>query len=381
MKIRALSTFALAALLAAPVAFGDDKPSPTPAHGGRFVTLGDDPAARFEVVTDTTSGKMTLYAVPTGNTTVTYGSPVVLVGKRELRLTALPGETNAWTVTDAELRAAADARLRIRLGDRDLEGALIGTEIESVPTGLETRFEPTHGGSIVLVNERPFEWALEPSGGLTLYAIADAGHPAPLVSNVVFVPASGKELTFVAVKGETNAWRIEDPALTAAILDTGSLRFTIDGKPVDVRLAGHGKMKIRGLHGGHVLVLGDDAPALEMKRDLSTGLVSFWLIQKKGDTFADAGVTVTEPPTVEIVTASGPKTVKLTAVDGQTNAWTVTDPVFVDKKIDGTVKVMIDGKAYTTKLGWKHDDGKRDHDERGHDDRGHDDRGHDRGDK
>ena len=367
MKFRALSTFALAALLAAPVAFGDDK-SPAPAHGGRIVTLGDDPSGRFEVVTDASSGKLIVYALPSDKATVTYGSPVVLLGKRELRLTALPGETNAWTVTDADLRAATDARLRIRLGDRDLEGALIAAETESVPTGLETRFEPAHGGSIVLVNERPFEWALAPNGGLMLYAIADANHPAPLVSNVVFVPASGKELTFVAVKGQTNAWSIEDPTLTAAVLDSGMLRFTIDGKPAEVRLSGHGKMKIRGLHGGHVLVFGDDAPALEMKRDMKTGLVSFWLVQKKGDTFADSGVVVTEPPMVEVVTASGPKTVKLTAIEGQSNAWTVTDPVFLEKKLDGTVRITVDGKPLTTKLGWKHDDdAKRDRDERGHD--------------
>ena len=386
MKIRALSTLALpasllalaasllalAALLAAPVAFADDKASPSPAHGGRIVVLGDDPSARFEVVTDASSGKYTLYAIPSGKTTVEYASPMILIGQREIKMTAVPGETNAWTVTDVDLKSAADARLRIRLGERDFEGAFFVGPVESVPAGLETRFEPAHGGNVILVSERPFEWVLDASTGtLTLYAAAETGRPAPLVSSVVLVPSSGKELTFTMVKGEKNTWRIEDPSLTAASLENGTLRLNLDGKPVDVRLGRRGKM--RGTHGGHILVLGDDAPSLEMKRDLKTGMVTFYLVQKKGDTFADSGVTVTELPTVELVTASGPKAVKLTAVDGQTNVWTVTDPAFTEKKLDGTLKINVGGKAYETKLGWKRDDKRAGDDDRGGDKHGRDD--------
>ena len=152
-----------------------------------------------------------------------------------------------------------------------------------------------------------------------------------------------KELTLASLEGSARAWRAEDPVLKTALLE-GAVRVTMEGKPVEAPLVP------RGEHGGRLLALGADAPHLEVVHDKKKGTLTIYLVQAKGETFAEAPVTLSASPVLEVADPAGPKSLTLTRVEGQANAWSATDPLLEGKGLRATVRVRIGGKSYEAKI-------------------------------
>src|SRR5262245_22093310 len=93
---------------------------------------------------------------------------------------------------------------------------------------------------------------------------------------------------------------------------------------------------------GRVLVFGDGAARFNVMRDSSSGVATFRL--------ADPSVKIASAPVVEVTTDSGPRTLTLVEVSGQTGTWTLTDEIVRSERIDGTMRVVVDGKTYTAPL-------------------------------
>ena len=93
---------------------------------------------------------------------------------------------------------------------------------------------------------------------------------------------------------------------------------------------------------GRVLVFGDGAARFNVTRDTTTGIATFSL--------ADPSVKIASAPVVEVTTASGPKTLTLVPVSGQTGSWTLSDEIVRTERIDGTMRIVVDGKTYTAPL-------------------------------
>lgn len=358
MRLPALATLTIAALFAAPAAVrADDRPAttPSPLHGGRMVYVGDN-VALFEVVHDAASGTVTVYAPDDAGKSLKFSSAPAIVlaakdGPRVLALTRLPGSQNVWKVADADLKGPLiDARLRVRVGDKDVEGSLAADDaVPAVPTRRVERLDPSHGGRILMVAERPFEWTHDAAkGSLTLYALtAGEGKVALAVGDVTITLVGDfgrKELTLAAVEGTPNAWRVEDAAMKSLLLD-GTLRLTLDGKAVEASLVA------RGEHGGRILRLGGaDALFLEMQHDAKAGTVTVFLVEPKNETYADSSAAFAEAPVLEVVTATGKKSLTLGRVEGVRNAWSAKDPLLEVEALEGTIRVKIVDKTYEAKL-------------------------------
>jgi hypothetical protein len=323
-----------------------------------MVSVGDRVAA-FEVVHDARSGTLTVYAQedPGKSLKLTSAPAVVLAGTdapRVLTMARVPGAPNTWSATDPDLKGSLlTARLRVRVADKEVEGSLAPDEVApAIPAVREEKFEPTHGGRVLMVAGKPFEWAHDPAAGrLTLYAV----HPSDAqLGFVVADPslalngedgeAGAKELRLVAVDGTKDAWRAEDAALKSPLL-SGSFRMTIEGKKAEAQLV------VRGEHGGRLLLLGADAPFLELKHDARTGTVTVFLVEPKSETYADSPAAFAEPPVLELSGVTGKKALTLDRVaEGAKNAWTVVDPALKTDALKGTIRVKIVDKVFEAKV-------------------------------
>src|SRR5204862_1537688 len=104
-----------------------------------------------------------------------------------------------------------------------------------------------------------------------------------------------------------------------------------------------------GSHNGRILSLGANAPRLEMTQDASKGMLTFYVVEEKSETFATP-VSFSEAPVLEVTTASGPKSFTLTRVEGQPNAWSATDPMLRSADVRGTIRVKIADKSYDARI-------------------------------
>src|SRR5207249_3126595 len=146
-----------------------------------------------------------------------------------------------------------------------------------------------------------------------------------------------KELSLTKLESSSNAWRVQDDSLKASSLE-GSLRLNVDGKTSEAPLvAGSSAISMNsGSHNGRILSLGANAPRLEMTQDASKGMLTFYVVEEKSETFATP-VSFSEAPVLEVTTASGPKSFTLTRVEGQPNAWSATDPMLRSADVRGTI--------------------------------------------
>ena len=92
----------------------------------------------------------------------------------------------------------------------------------------------------------------------------------------------------------------------------------------------------------HFLVFGDGATRFRVERDATAGRMTFRL--------ADPVRTIDGAPVVVMTTDAGPKEVVLTAVDGQPGVWTWSNDAVKAEKFDGTMRVVVAGKTYTSPL-------------------------------
>jgi len=93
---------------------------------------------------------------------------------------------------------------------------------------------------------------------------------------------------------------------------------------------------------GQVIVFGDGVARFYATQDRTAGYVTFRV--------ADPAVRVTSAPVVVVQTDSGPREVTLVAVDGQPGTWRLAHEVARSERFDGTMKIVIDNKTYTSPI-------------------------------
>lgn len=91
-----------------------------------------------------------------------------------------------------------------------------------------------------------------------------------------------------------------------------------------------------------VLVFGEGAARFDVERDPTAGRMTFRL--------ASPTSKIEGAPIVVMKTASGPREVTLSPVDGQPGSWYWADDAVKTERFDGTMRVVVAGKTYTSEL-------------------------------
>ena len=91
-----------------------------------------------------------------------------------------------------------------------------------------------------------------------------------------------------------------------------------------------------------VLVFGDGAARFHVERDATVGRMTFRL--------AEPTMTIDRAPVVVMTTSEGPREVVLTPVDGRPGEWYWADDAVKTERFDGTMRVVVAGKSYTSPL-------------------------------
>jgi hypothetical protein len=91
-----------------------------------------------------------------------------------------------------------------------------------------------------------------------------------------------------------------------------------------------------------VLTFADGTTRFNVERDATAGRMTFRL--------ADPAMQLERAPVILMTTDSGPKEVTLTAVDGQPGMWVWTNDSVKAERFDGTMRVIVAGKSYTSPL-------------------------------
>jgi hypothetical protein len=128
------------------------------------------------------------------------------------------------------------------------------------------------------------------------------------------------------------------PAAIAALALGASFAFAGDNDTG----AGAPTEKVKGTAKPRVLVFGDGAARFDVVRDPTAGRMTFRL--------ADPAQKLERAPVVVMTTDAGPREVVLTAVDGQPGVWVWTNDAVRTDRFDGTMRVVVAGKTYTSPL-------------------------------
>ena len=238
----------------------------------------------------------------------------------------------------------------------------------------------THGGSIVVLGaaQNRFEVLQDSSlGKVTVWSVAQPSSPLAVAQAPVIKLQDGRELTLVAIPGETGAWAVTDDSFRGRALagnlmirssdrwetatltlpassDDAALARAGSDNPAPAPRAGDGTAPApspstpavptawtepAAAHGGHILAA--CGGAFEFVRDAATGKATLYLLPQ-GATRA----ALDSDPVLTIKSATGDtRTLPMTAIAGSTNAWEVTVDVFRgDATPDGTVKVSMSGR-------------------------------------
>ncbi len=91
-----------------------------------------------------------------------------------------------------------------------------------------------------------------------------------------------------------------------------------------------------------ILVFGDGAARFQVDRDASTGRMTF--------RSADPALKIDGAPVVMTTPACGSKEFTLTALEGQPGVWVWSDDAVKANRFDGTMRVVVAGKTYTSPL-------------------------------
>jgi len=93
---------------------------------------------------------------------------------------------------------------------------------------------------------------------------------------------------------------------------------------------------------GRILVFGDGAARFAVDRDATAGRMTFRL--------SDPAMKIESAPVVIMTTDAGPREFALTAVEGQPGAWYWAHDTVKAESFDGTMRVVVSGKTYTSPL-------------------------------
>ena len=348
----------LAVLLACPLAARADEPNAAATHGGVILEVGDG-AARVEFVHDPRTGTVSVYGLTEPGRTLNFNDAPKLAlatswGPREISLTRIEGQVNAWKATDTTLlktdSLAGELRLRV---DGKRYTAALGPSTPMQPAALERR-GGDRGGMVFEIG--PGAGRLEfvqdpPSGSVTIYVVPEPGTSPQLTAAPVLVvttSAGPKSIPFTRVGGEAYVWK----ATNFEFLKTdqrleGEVRLTIGGNPYTVSLSAPAPARTTlyerryGAHGGMLLDVGDGSGRVEVIHDPVLGTVTVYE--------AGTGVTFDEPPVFLVSSPSGPREVALVRVDGQGNAWRATNADLwkSPNRLDGQIRARVSGRAYT----------------------------------
>ena len=124
------------------------------------------------------------------------------------------------------------------------------------------------------------------------------------------------------------------PAALAAVLFSASFATAEDN--VDPPVAPVTVKKAR------VLVFGDGVAQFHVERDVAARRMTFRQ--------ADPALRLDGAPVVVVSSPTGPKEVALMAVEGQPGVWTWSHEAVATTRFDGTMRVVVAGKPYTSPL-------------------------------
>jgi hypothetical protein len=134
-------------------------------------------------------------------------------------------------------------------------------------------------------------------------------------------------------------------AVCAIVLAAAPLCSLLAGEPA------HGEAK--GLHGGAVLEVGEEAAHIEVVHDEKAGKLTLYILGKDQKT----AVALPEAPKLNLKTDKGNLQLATKAVgpkDGAASQFEVTDDALKADPLNGRIALTLDGKKYNVKLADDH---------------------------
>ena len=348
----------LAVALVCPLVARADEPRLSASHGGVVLDVGGG-AGRVEFVHDPKTGTVSVYGLTEpGKTLVFNDAPLLALstswGPREIQLTSIDGQVNAWKATDATLLKtdSISGQLRLRIDGKKYTAAL-GASTPMQPAVLR-RTEGEHGGATYDIGAGAgrLEFVHDaPAGSVTLYVLPEPGTTPQLTAAPLLVLTTDqgpKSVPFARVNAEPYVWKATNFELLKTDLRLeGEVQLKLGGNSYTVSLAASAAARTAvfvrryGAHGGLLLDVGDGSGRLEVIHDPLLGTVTMYE--------AGTGVAFDEPPVLLLSPASGPRELALVRVDGVENAWRATDVGLLKhpSPLDGRLRVRVSGRAYT----------------------------------
>jgi hypothetical protein len=94
---------------------------------------------------------------------------------------------------------------------------------------------------------------------------------------------------------------------------------------------------------GRIVAFGDSGARFHVDHDTTAGAMTFRLAE-------DANVRIAQAPVVTLNTDAGPRDVTLVSVAGQPNTWRLSHESLRTASVDGTMKIVVDGKTFDAPL-------------------------------
>lgn len=148
-----------------------------------------------------------------------------------------------------------------------------------------------------------------------------------------------KEVIVTAVPADKGMWRVSHELLKADKFD-GTVAVVVGDRTYTTPLVLEPMRTVH--HGGHLVKMTSCGKDVEIVQDLTTGTVTVYCADDVKIT--DPVVIVTEPRDAGEV--------KFVSVAGEPGAWRATNAVFKTTNVDGTLRVMVDGKACEVPMTW-----------------------------
>lgn len=348
----------VAVALVCPLVASADESRITATHGGVVLELGGGDA-RVEFVHDPKTGTVAVYGLSEpGRTLVWNDAPLLALatswGPREIRLTSIDGQVNAWKATDTTLLKtdSISGQLRLRVDGVRFTAAL-GSTTPMQPASLR-RTEGEHGGATYDIGAGAgrLEFVHDaPAGSVTMYVTPEPGTTPELTATPVFMlstDAGPKSITFARVSGEAYVWKATnfDLLKTDQRLE-GEVLLKMGGNSYTVPLSAPAPARSLvferryGLHGGPLFDVGNGTGRFELVHDPVLGTVTVYEV--------GAGPAFDDPPVFLLSPASGPRQVVFVRVEGSERVWRATDADYLKgpAPLDGRVRVRASGRTYT----------------------------------
>lgn len=304
----------------------------TPASGRSIVFEGG--LARFDMVRDPVEGTMTFRLAD--RTVRVTDAPIFVLqtdqGPKEFTLTPVAAESDAWFVKHDLLKAdRIDGTMKIVLAGKTYAAAVAADRTAAKPAP-----RPDHHGRVVLFDTcGAYAEVVQDAGAgtVTLYSFDGAlMTDAPVVTVWGATPAVVVVAT--KVEGQPGTWVATHAAFKSKQL-AGNVRF-----------GGSERICEASLRGGRFLsVVG--GPTLEIVPADQAGTYTVYAVDER----VDGKEYILENPEVVVATSDGPRTVRLTRIDGDSRAWRlVASDGKVNEPFDGQLRFTVLGRPVDARL-------------------------------